>query len=200
MSPDAVAYLSLGLRQILGWIFLASSADKLFNLKAFEQDLSQYPATRQSLVRPASILIPAIELLLALNLLLGLYWRFAAIGAAALLLVFSAAVAVAIARGHRGSCGCGGLVPTKSLSFLHLIANTVMLASASVLALLDKTSATVPLPSNGAFLEQTSRGLDPGSLLVITGTLMGLLALASLAGLGDLRSQVKAKDAAAIHT
>lgn len=188
-----VILVTLALRHILGWVFLTSAVAKLFNREGFREEVGRYPAVHERLVLPVSILLPIAELLLALNLLLGLYWRLAALGALALLLVFSAAIMSAVVTGRRESCQCGGLMPTRSLSYTHVVLNLAMAGGAAVLAVLAETSAGIRVPWEG-ILHQQQQGFDGGSFGVMVLTLGALLALSTVNAIGEMRSLRQGKD------
>ena len=189
MSPTVAVYVTLGLRHALGWVFFVSSADKLLHLKSFREDLLKYPGVRPRLVPALSVLIPMAEGFLALNLLAGLYWRIAALGIAALLILFTVVVTVAIVTGNRESCGCGGFVPTKSLGPLHVLINLIMLGSAGTLAWLTQTTASLPTPFGSILLQQNTQGLDAPSYLILMTVLLGLLCLAIAGAIAEVRSR-----------
>lgn len=128
------AIATLAVRQILGWILLTSAVSKFLDLDSFRSTFARYPLISRSLARWTAPVIPAVELLIASSLVLGAYWRLGAIASFALLTVFLVAVIAAIASGRRDGCGCGGLVPTKTLGPGHVATLVILAAFAAFVA------------------------------------------------------------------
>jgi hypothetical protein len=90
----------------VGLIFLVAGIDKFRNRKLLPGVIANYRLLPAPLVAPVALLLPPVEIAVALGLLVGN--QVAAIVAMAILLVFAAAMAINIGRG-RGhiDCGCG---------------------------------------------------------------------------------------------
>jgi hypothetical protein len=84
--------------------------------------------------RAAGRTIPFAEVALGLLLLSDILARPAALAAAGLVSVFTAAVAVNLVRGRRGSCGCGGMLET-GIGLRLLARNVVLVGALSLLAI-----------------------------------------------------------------
>jgi peroxiredoxin/uncharacterized membrane protein YphA (DoxX/SURF4 family) len=91
---------------------------------------------------PVALLLPAVELALAAALLIPPSARMAAGAAAVLLLAFTAAVAVALARGLRPSCGCFGGSHAAPIGRGTLGRNAALVGLAGLVA------AAPPLPGD----------------------------------------------------
>src|SRR5579863_9954397 len=95
-------------------LFLSAAAHKLRNLERFDEIFSAYGLMPAALVavntRPRiSLLVPALEIMVAAGLAVNVYRSYAAALGIALLSAYAAAIAVNLARGHRDlACGCGG--------------------------------------------------------------------------------------------
>lgn len=83
---------------------IAKAADPLETVVA----VRAYRLLPEDAVRPVAAVLPYLEIALGLLLLLGLATRLAAVGSAALLLVFVGGVISAAARGLTIDCGCFG--------------------------------------------------------------------------------------------
>ena len=91
---------------------------------------------------PVALLLPVVELALAAGLLVPPFARAAAGAAAALLLAFTAAVAVALARGRRPSCGCFGASHAAPIGRRTLGRNAALVCLAGLVV------AAPPLPGD----------------------------------------------------
>ena len=104
----------LGIRYLLGLVFLTASLPKLAAPDDFRRALRNYQLLPFRLVRPVATWLLRLELVLALALLAGAATSVTASLAAAALLVFGAAVAINVARGRKIECGCfGGAAPRQ---------------------------------------------------------------------------------------
>src|SRR5260370_1560839 len=108
MIDPAYALLIVSCAMLL---FGASAAHKLRSVGEFSQTLARYQLLPAGFIRIAG---PALGLM-ELAICLGLPWpALRAVGAAAgvvLLLIYSAAITINLARGRRDlDCGCGGVV------------------------------------------------------------------------------------------
>ena len=196
VSSD-LAYVSLAIRALLGWILLTSALGKFWNLPEFRADLQTYPLMTGQNVGWVGYFIPSIELILALNLLVGFYWRLSALGAAVLLGVFTIAVVAQIRRGNSGPCACGGLMPTHSIGRWHLTTNVALLVAAGALAVITETSAAAPTPAEIPMLSQSSSSLDWMGFLTAATTLALLLLVAAASAIWRMRDLRLSLDVAA---
>ncbi|MFF3868805.1 MauE/DoxX family redox-associated membrane protein [Micromonospora sp. NPDC001898] len=161
-------YLTIGIRFLLGTVFLVSSLSKVTGRGAFEtfaasiRDLGLAP-TRT--VRPLAGTVVAVEFAVWTLLAVPLPVTGVAglLVAAALLLVFSAGIAVSLRRGTRTACRCFG-ASTVALGLPHVVRNAVLAALAA---------AAAP-----ATLEPTPTHLGGAALAAVAGTVLGLLVAA----------------------
>jgi uncharacterized membrane protein YphA (DoxX/SURF4 family) len=97
-----------------------------------------YRLLPEALVEPVAFGLPVVEVAVGLALLAGVFVRTAAIAAAVLMAVFTAAVASAWARGLQIDCGCfggGGQVAAGETAYPSEIArDTALLLVALALA------------------------------------------------------------------
>lgn len=94
----------------------------------------------EKLVTPLAWLLPLIELLVAAALLpLSTAW-FGAIGALALLLIFSVAIGVNVVKGNAPDCHCFGQLHSEPVSWSVLARNLLLAAIAAVIVGQGKTA------------------------------------------------------------
>ncbi|MHB8659668.1 MAG: MauE/DoxX family redox-associated membrane protein [Solirubrobacteraceae bacterium] len=137
----AVAFLVVGAvpgfgflaRVLLAGVFLVAGVAKLRDRKSFADTLEGF-GTRGSLVPALAVLLPALECAVAGLLLVPATSSAGALGALALLLSFSVAVGVALARGRTADCGCFGKDRTGPLSVQTLVRNGVLAGFAGAIA------------------------------------------------------------------
>lgn len=136
IDPLIVKAISIG----LGLMFLLAGYHKLADGAAFRITLLEYQVLPETLVAPASRIIPIVEVLL------GGAWLFAWYGAgmtamasAGLLGVYAAAIALNIMRGRvHFDCGCGFGGKRENEQYLSggLIARNVALIAAALVTML----------------------------------------------------------------
>jgi uncharacterized membrane protein YphA (DoxX/SURF4 family) len=96
-------------RLLLGGIFLAAALPKLQDAGAFADAVRAYHLLPPEVVVPFALILPWLELLVALYLLTGFMARFAAGAAVLMLASFVVALVSALASGNTAhSCGCFG--------------------------------------------------------------------------------------------
>ena len=101
-----IRWLSLLCRVGVGGVFIWASIDKLAHPGAFATAISHYRLVPVALLHAFAMLLPVVEAVAGLALVLGWRRRGAALVCTALLVVFLAAIASALARGLDISCGC----------------------------------------------------------------------------------------------
>jgi putative oxidoreductase len=90
----------------LGAIFLVAALPKIADPPSFAHMIYNYRAVPGSAVNALALVMPWVEFLAGLALILGVWRREAAMVVGLLLLVFIAAIAFNLARGHAVDCGC----------------------------------------------------------------------------------------------
>ena len=131
MDPALTWTLALALAMLSA----ASAAMKFGDISQFAAAVENYRILPQALVTPASRIIPALEALAALVLLFPATRAGAALLMAALLAIFSAAIAINLARGRREiDCGCFGPALRQRLSGWLIARNAMLLAAAAAVA------------------------------------------------------------------
>lgn len=99
---------ALILRVLLGAMFAYTGGEKLFRLDTFARDIANYHMVSPQMGAWVALVLPSLELLVAVCLLLGCWARAAVLWAIGLTLMFMGAIGWAWARGLDISCGCFG--------------------------------------------------------------------------------------------
>lgn len=100
------ALLALVARIYLAVVFLVACQHKLVDPSAFALDIATYQIVPLATVNLMAIVLPWVELVAASMLLVGFRTRAAALLVAAMMAVFTTAIAIALGRGLQMSCGC----------------------------------------------------------------------------------------------
>ncbi|MFM7143683.1 MAG: MauE/DoxX family redox-associated membrane protein, partial [Alphaproteobacteria bacterium] len=139
IDPAILAALRLALALLL----LRAALHKLRDREAFRDALSGYALLPAAVGPAVARVLPALELAAAVLLVLPPTARAGAVLAGALLLVYSAAIATALARGRAdAACGCGGPAGELGLSGGLLVRNAILLCVATACA--AATAARAP--------------------------------------------------------
>lgn len=131
MNPRAL--LLAACRLLLAGLFLWAASLKIADPAAFALAVSRYHILPGPLVNPVAILLPWVEILSAAALLLPSRPLRAAGAAliAAMLAVFTLAIAWSLLLGHPPSCGCFSLRADAAPSnALNLLRNAALFAAA----------------------------------------------------------------------
>ncbi|GHC68001.1 MauE/DoxX family redox-associated membrane protein [Streptomyces cinnamoneus] len=170
-----MTYPEVGIRCLIGGMFLISAATKLAGpraFRAFADSLAQMRLFPAPLVRPLAALVVTGECLVCL--LLAVPAPAAAAGgfvlAAVLLLAFAGAVAVVAGRGTRTPCRCFGTSSTP-LGLRHVVRNVLLAAVAGAGAAV--TGAAGRTQPAGLVLAALA-GLLLGGLVAVLDDILGL--------------------------
>jgi uncharacterized membrane protein YphA (DoxX/SURF4 family) len=140
--------ISWALRLGLGALFVVTGVLKLRDPAAFATAIANYQLMPQLAALLAATL-PMVEIVVGAALLLpSVRWRCAAaIGVAALMLMFTIAASAALARGIDISCGCFG-VDSGRINGLTIVRDLALFAAAFLVLALDRGMVTPPATSS----------------------------------------------------
>ncbi|MDP8255092.1 MAG: MauE/DoxX family redox-associated membrane protein [Candidatus Alcyoniella australis] len=100
------AWIALPLRLLLGGVFLAACWYKIAHPDEFALSIATYGIVPLWLINIFAVVLPWVELATGLLIVLGLRTRAAALLVSAMLLMFSVALVIALAKGLDTGCGC----------------------------------------------------------------------------------------------
>ena len=158
MNP-AFTEVQIAVRTLIALTYLFAAIGKMRHWAVFQGVVANYRLLPDVLVAPFAYCLPPFEMLLGAALLFGLLSPWTELAAAALLLVFAAAMAINLKRGRQHiDCGCFQSALKQSLSW-------VLVARNGVLALLLGTA--LPSSSGAADVRMTLNGLLAGCVLFV---------------------------------
>jgi len=99
-------WLALPIRLYMGGIFVYASWHKILYPGLFALDVATYDLLPLVLVNLVAIILPYVELIAGMILIVGFRTRTGAALIIAMLLLFTVALVIALARGLDMSCGC----------------------------------------------------------------------------------------------
>ena len=99
-------WLTVRIQIALGAVFVVAALPKLMDPPGFAEAIWNYRLAPAWLIHPAALVLPWLELVCGLALCLGVWARAAGAWLGTLLLVFTAALAINLARHHPVDCGC----------------------------------------------------------------------------------------------
>ena len=132
MGPLAAPPVRRGAQLVLGLLFAVAALAKIVDAASLAKEVHNFhlvPFWSEHLV---AIALPWVELVAALALVLGIRPRAGAWVAGALLVCFTAGVALAMARGRNFECGCFGTAAGTRIGWAKLGENLGMIALAAV--------------------------------------------------------------------
>ncbi len=135
------------LRVGLGGLFVVTGVLKLADAPAFAVEIHNYQLF-PALAPVLAASLPAVELALGAALLAGPrpWLRAGALASAALLAVFTVAVASAVARGINISCGCFG-AGSSPVTLLTVLRDVALLAASVAILRLTDPAPSPPSPA-----------------------------------------------------
>jgi methylamine utilization protein MauE/AhpC/TSA family protein len=162
--------LALSGRVFLSVVFGVAAVTKALDGVAWRRAIGDF-GVPPSLVRTVAVLLPAVELGVAVLLLSTRSATWGALGALMLLLLFSVAIAVNLLRGREPECRCFGQVRSVPISS-RTLARNAGLASYAAFIVWAGTEAQ-HLSVHGWLMDITGMGMPT---LVIAAGVVGLLA------------------------
>lgn len=123
----------LAVRLVLAVVFLLAGATKFADPRGTRQALRDF-GLPSLLARPMVLLLPAVEIAVALALIPSQLAWYGAWGALGLLGVFMLAVGVAMLRGRKPDCHCFGQLHSSPVGSKTLVRNAALAACAGWLA------------------------------------------------------------------
>lgn len=134
MSGAVHGWLGLIARLVTGGVWIAAGALKITDPASSIAAVRAYELLPGSLVEPIGLALPAVELVVGLALVAGVFTRGAALASAVLFVAFVIGIVSVWARGIEIDCGCfGGGGPKKDAasSYPWEIARDLALFAAS---------------------------------------------------------------------
>ena len=135
-----MSVILLLIRLLLAGIFLLSGLAKLIDRSGSRQAMLDFGVPAR-LVAPSALLLPLIELVVAGLLIPTISAWWGALGALALLLIFTVAVSYHLARGRKPTCHCFGQVSSEPIGWPTLVRNLVLFAFAGIIVGFGYTNA-----------------------------------------------------------
>src|SRR5579863_9925501 len=127
-----VALIVLAVRLLLACVFLVAAAAKLADRAGFGKALNDFGIPTR-FARPLRFLTPLAEAATAVLLIPGGSARWGAVGALGLLVVFSIAIGVNLARGRKPDCHCFGQLRSAPAGWTAIARNGLFAAGAGFL-------------------------------------------------------------------
>lgn len=121
-----VAALRIG----LGVLFIAAALPKLQDPAGFAKAVGHYHLLPETVGRVVALALPVLELLVGACLVLGVLDAGASLVVLALMIVFTAAVGSAVARGLDISCGCFDTEDGAKVGAEKIVENLALTAAA----------------------------------------------------------------------
>lgn len=168
-------YLGLVARFALAAVFVVAGLAKLRHSDDFARAIAGYELLPRGVVPAVAVWLPRLEVGAGTLLLAGFLIVPTAVVLAAALVIFTAAVALALLRGREIDCGCFGTVSPRRITWSTVGRNVVLLTAAIVVAA-DPPHALAP---NTVIDGGASSPLDSSDALgVLVATTATLAALA----------------------
>jgi hypothetical protein len=121
------AFIVLVARFSLGIFFLPSALGKLANQRSFIRGVVAYQILPKRIARTFGLVLPWIELILAIALIGGIALFITGLATACLLICFITAVIINLRRGREIACSCYGIAGTQMISWGNVVRNVLLL-------------------------------------------------------------------------
>ncbi len=161
----------LVIRLLLATVFGVAGIAKLFDPAGSEKAFADFGVPKP-LAKPLVYLLPATELLIAGSLLFVQSSWFGAVGAAGLLLIFSAGMLYQMAKGNAPDCHCFGQIHSEPVGVTSVLRNVALLVLAAFLAAQGRTGQGLNLVNSNQDIMQFVIGI---AVVVLLGAVVFLL-------------------------
>ena len=99
-------YLILGIRLVLGAVFIYAALDKIAQPAEFARNIYNYRMLPDTFINFMALTLPWLEIICGVLIIVGVFTRGSAFLIGFMLLIFIVAISVALVRGLDISCGC----------------------------------------------------------------------------------------------
>lgn len=148
-------WIALLSRVLLAGVFLIAAIGKLTQREESRRALDDFGVPR-AMARPIALILPFGEIAVAALLIYGGSSHVGALGALALLGIFTAAITVSLARGRRPDCHCFGQLRSTPIGASTLVRNGVLMGLAGlVLSHSEGVPQAVALADNSTHVTVT---------------------------------------------
>jgi len=130
---------------LLGALFVISSISKIQNPSKFMDSIEAYKLLPVIFVHPMAIIIPWLQIVCGLFFIFDIYAQSTAFILSSLLVVYTAAIAQAFARGMSMDCGCFDLIEglEDKVGWKSIARDLVFLGMTGAVFLFDKNTVNV---------------------------------------------------------
>jgi peroxiredoxin len=164
--------LLLAARLILAAVFLISGISKLFDLAGAQAAMRSF-GVPESMTRSGGILLPIVEIVIAVLLIPVATAKWGALLAFILLAVFIASIAYNLSKGRKFDCHCFGELTTSEIGPSTLARNAVLAVLAAFVGYEGFAANNV-----GPAINEAASGMDAFQWVILV---LGLIILAVLA-------------------
>jgi uncharacterized membrane protein YphA (DoxX/SURF4 family) len=112
---------------VVGGIFIYSALTKITDLEYFAKSLYNYRILPEASLNLVALIIPWLELIIGLFIVLGIFVKESALLGGFLMIVFIAAISIAIVRGLDIECGCFGTKDGSRVGLLRIVEDLFIL-------------------------------------------------------------------------
>ena len=118
-------------RFLVGGAFVFAGVVKIMQPAEFAADVANYRMLPHEMVNLLAVTLPWVELLAGVMLIGGIWPRPSALVILLMTIVFSIAIAQALARGLDIRCGCFGTVEARRVGLTTLLTDLALMAMAA---------------------------------------------------------------------
>jgi putative oxidoreductase len=141
-------YLILGIRLLLGFVFIYASIDKIAHPAEFAQAIYNYRMLPHWTLNFMALVMPWLELFCGILIAAGVFFRGSAFMIGVMLGVFIIAISSALVRGLDISCGCFSVEGGHGVAVDLLIRDIFMFVGAAIVVFLGTSELTLRRRSN----------------------------------------------------
>lgn len=160
-------------RFFLGTVFTLAALPKLSAPLEFEQAVRGYGLIPEATAKPVAVWLPRLELVTGAALFAGVASVFAAGLLLVCLIAFSAAIAVALARGREIDCGCFAPGSSSRITPASLLRNTSLALLAVVILVEYPAAAMTTVDFSVGDASSTLALMVVGTGIALAGLLIG---------------------------
>lgn len=124
-------------RIVVALMFIVVGVGKITHPEEFAREISNYQLLPIIFINPLAIFLPWLELITGMMILFGVQIRANAILVAAMLIAFTIAIIIAVAKGLSINCGCYSQIAAQKVGIPKILENTGLIILSLILVLTE---------------------------------------------------------------
>lgn len=135
--------LVLFARVVVALMFIIVGVSKITQPEEFAREISNYQLLPIIFINPLAIILPWLEVITGMMILFGVQIRANAIIVTSMLIAFTIAIIIAVAKGLSINCGCYSQIAAQKVGLPKILENTGLIILALILVFTENNKLQI---------------------------------------------------------